>query len=211
MNRKMLAFLFLIALVKGTAAEAQNVERHTVRGNSLFSGHETQVSLPAVTFRDGHGREHLLPYLMKEQIVILNFIYTSCSTICPTSGAIMRDVQKQLADGVGGRAILVSISVDPLKDTPERLQAVAAKIGAGSNWFWLTGRPADTEQALRAFGVPFAGRPESHPPTILVGNTSTGKWLRWVGMVSPRTIIEGVNALTSDTPFKEIHYHAPAL
>jgi protein SCO1/2 len=120
----------------------------------------------------------------------------------------MRDVEKQLAGRMGDRAILVSISVDPLNDTPERLRAYAEKIGAGPHWYWLTGRPGDIEQALRAFGVRIGGRPESHPPTILVGDVSAGRWLRWIGMVSPETVVDAVNTMTGDIRVNGAPSHA---
>lgn len=195
--------LFLAALPMAAEAQTQSVDPHAAHRSPTYSAHETKITLPDVILHDSEGREQTLSGLMHNRVVILNFVFTSCTTICPAFSAIMHSTEQRLSDRLGKEVALVSISVDPVNDTPERLRTYAGKIGAGPHWYWLTGRPADIEQVLRAFGVPTGGRPESHPPTILVGNTSTGRWLRWVGMVTPETLIDAVNTVAGDIPPSE--------
>jgi protein SCO1/2 len=145
---------------------------------------------------------------MEDRIVILNFVFTSCATICPALSAIMRSTEQQLSERLGKDVILISISVDPANDTPDKLRDYAKKIGSGTNWYWLTGNPVDIEYALRAFGVPTGGRPENHPPTILVGNTRKNQWWRWVGITTPESLVNAVNAFTNNASPSNKRSHA---
>ena len=200
--------LFLAALPMAAEVQTQGADPHAAHRSSTYSAHETKITLPDVILHDSEGREQTLSGLMHNRVVILNFVFTSCTTICPAFSAIMRSTEQQLSGRLGKEVILVSISVDPVNDTPEKLRTYARRIGAGPHWYWLTGHPVDIEQALRAYGVPVGGRPENHPPTILVGNTSTGRWLRWIGMVTPETLIDAVNTVTGNIPSREKHSHA---
>ena len=210
MIKQVLLFLAALVVVLPVAAMAQTqrTDPHAAHRSPTYSAHETKITLPDVILHDSEGREQTLSGLMHNRVVILNFVFTSCTTICPAFSAIMRSTEQQLSDRLGKEVILVSISVEPVNDTREKLRTYAGKIGAGAHWYWLTGRPVDIEQALRAFGVPVGGRPENHPPTVLVGNTSTGRWLRWVGMVTPETLIDAVNTVTDNIPSREKHSHA---
>lgn len=165
-----------------------------VRDNAA---HETQLALPEILVRDSYGDEQLLSHLLNDQIAVVNFVFTSCATVCPVLSATMQELEKQLQHRLGSGVILLSISVDPANDTPQKLRAHAEKLGAGAHWHWLTGRPAEIAQLLKAFGVP-TGQPENHPPLMLIGHASTDRWLRWIGIAAPRTLIEAVNVLAGE-------------
>ncbi len=94
--------------------------------------------LPAFTFTRQDGQPFGLKQLVGRPWVA-NFVFTRCPTICPVFTRKMAGVQKRTAD-VGGELALVSFSVDPTYDTPERLTAYAAKHGADpARWSFLTG------------------------------------------------------------------------
>ncbi|MGZ3461338.1 MAG: SCO family protein [Archangium sp.] len=94
--------------------------------------------LPAFTFTRQDDRPFGLEQLRGHPFVA-NFIFTRCPTLCPVFTAKMARLQKQTAD-LGGELALVSFSVDPKYDTPERLAAYAAKYGADpARWSFLTG------------------------------------------------------------------------
>src|SRR5690242_14125621 len=77
------------------------------------------------------------------RLVVVGFIYTSCTSICPVTSAVFADVQARLMGKLGGRfgdeVKLISVTVDPATDTPERLKAYAANFGTPAGWLWLTG------------------------------------------------------------------------
>ena len=60
--------------------------------------------------------------LIKDKVVVINFIYTSCPDTCPLETAQLVRVQKIMGDRVGKDVFFYSISIDPEKDTPEVLK-----------------------------------------------------------------------------------------
>lgn len=97
---------------------------------------------------------------------VAGFIFTRCPDVCPAVTAQMKRVQDGLAAAAGG-APLVSFSVDPAYDTPERLDAYARRHGAGPTWHFLTGERAPIARLLMdGFKVAFADDgPATNPIT----------------------------------------------
>lgn len=74
---------------------------------------------------------------------IVNFIFTRCDTICPVVTMKMQRLQDKLLDRKADAIKILSISVDPAYDTPEKLAAYAAKYHAKPDkWRFVTGDPA---------------------------------------------------------------------
>ncbi|WP_448177771.1 SCO family protein, partial [Stenotrophomonas maltophilia] len=95
-----------------------------------------------VPLLDQDGKSvRLEPDLVQGKIVVMSFIYTSCTTVCPVVSSILGKVQKQLGARVGDEVQLVSISIDPQRDDPKRLQEYARSFQQGPGWSWLTGSP----------------------------------------------------------------------
>lgn len=79
---------------------------------------------------------------------IANFIFTSCPSFCPRLTAQMAEVQRRLAGVAGVR--MLSISVDPVTDTPEVLRAYAAKHDASpETWTFVTGERRAIHELVR--------------------------------------------------------------
>lgn len=183
----------VILLLMGTAKAASDIPSLRAAGPNH---HETRIMLPDVELRDRFGHEQHLTSLLQDRVAIVNFVFADCTAICPLLNATMQQLQKQLQEELGKTVILISISVDPVNDTPEKLLDHANRIGAGEHWHWLTGRPSDINRLLKDFGVSAGGRREDHPPVILVGHHSTQRWLRWVGMPPTETLIDAVSKLS---------------
>lgn len=142
----------------------------------------TRMSIPDVAVLDQDGNElHFYTDLVKGKTVAINFIFTNCTTICPPLAATFARVQKELGDRVGRDVHFISISVDPLTDTPERLKNWGAKFRAGKGWTFVTGDKQEMEKLLSALGASVARR-EDHSPTVLVGNDVKGVWTRTYGL-----------------------------
>jgi protein SCO1/2 len=137
--------------------------------------------------------------LVKGRTVAVNFIFTTCTTICPPLGATFARVQKELGDRVGRDIFLVSISVDPVTDTPERLKAWGAKFKAGPGWTFVTGDKAQVERLLRALSADAASR-EDHTPMILVGNDRAGHWTRAYGLARPSKLAATIGEAAGKKP-----------
>ncbi len=149
-----------------------------------------KMNIPDVELLDQNGRKiHFYSDLVKGQKVVINFIFTTCTTICPPLGATFARVQKELGDK---DVRFISISVDPATDTPERLKAWGAKFHAGEGWTFVTGSKPQVDELLRALGASSARR-EDHSPTILIGNDATGDWTRTYGLAKTSEIIQLIN------------------
>lgn len=98
---------------------------------------------------------------LEGKVWIAGFFFTQCPSVCPTLTAAMANLQRRLAPH-GDAVRMVSISVDPEHDTPERLRAYAALHRADlATWTFLTGEPVEVRATLtRSFLVPVGERTE---------------------------------------------------
>jgi cytochrome oxidase Cu insertion factor (SCO1/SenC/PrrC family) len=118
--------------------------------------------------------------VIKGRIVVVNFVYTNCSDLCPIETARLAEVKDRLGDAVGRDIFFISMTVDPEHDTPTMLKAFADAFDAKApGWLFLTGQPGD----IRAINAKFGDRSaeqslSSHRNEILIGNDATGDWER---------------------------------
>jgi cytochrome oxidase Cu insertion factor (SCO1/SenC/PrrC family) len=154
-------------------------------------GYARKMVIPEAEVLDQNGNAlHFYSDLIKGKTVAINFIFTNCTTICPPLAATFARVQKEMGDKVGKDVHFISISVDPLTDTPERLKAWGEKFKAGPGWTFVTGNKEQIDNLLNALGASVSRR-EDHSPTIIVGNDVKGVWTRTFGLAST-TQLEGL-------------------
>ncbi|MBI5286135.1 MAG: SCO family protein [Deltaproteobacteria bacterium] len=90
----------------------------------------------------------------KGKVVLINFIYASCKETCPILIKKFLEVQDAMKTRLGKDIILLSITIDPERDTPPILKEYARKMGAGTKgWFFLTGKPQEVDRVLKDYGV----------------------------------------------------------
>jgi protein SCO1 len=170
----------------------------------------TRVMLPNVVLRDAHDKPFALRADSFEgKVVVVDFIFTTCTTICPVLSDVMATVQRELGDQVGKDVVLVSISVDPVNDSPAVMRAYAKQKGAGHHWRWLTGSTGDIARVLRAFGLS-AGKPNDHPPLVLVGDPARNQWQRWVGVPTPKAVVEGARTMVAQSKLASLSSSSPS-
>lgn len=128
------------------------------------------------------------------RIVVVSFVYTSCTTVCPLVAAVFSDLQTRLGERVGKDVTLVTVTVDPLRDTPSQLKAYAARFQAGAGWRWLTGAPVAVNELLKGLGA-YASDFTQHPQMVLVGDGATGRWTRFSGLPDGKRLAEHVRGL----------------
>jgi protein SCO1/2 len=159
-----------------------------------------KMTIPDVEVLDQDGRKiHFYSDLIKGKTVAINFIFTTCTTICPPLGATFARVEQELGERAGRDVQIISISVDPATDTPERLKAWGAKFHAGAGWTFVTGAKPLIDELLRAFGAQ-TGRPEDHSPTVLIGNDARGLWTRTYGLARPTQLVQMINDALAAQP-----------
>jgi len=120
--------------------------------------------------------------LIKDKVVVINFIYTNCPDECALETARLREVQKILGDRVGKDVFFYSITIDPQHDTPKLLKEYAEKFEVGPGWLFLTGKDADITQLRVKLGLYSVadkeGKLQDHNLSLIIGNQSTGQWMR---------------------------------
>lgn len=177
-------------LVKGTtsAAVAESPEKVVAQ-----SGKSLNIPDVEVLDQDGNVR-HFYTDLVKGKTVAVNFIFTNCTTICPPLGATFARVQHELGDKAGRDVHFISVSVDPLTDTPERLKAWGAKFKAGPGWTFVTGNKEEIDRLLRALGAATSRR-EDHTPSVIIGNDERDVWTRTYGLASASQMIGVIDSV----------------
>ena len=172
-------------------------EHHMAPKQGVFTSSVVTVNLPEVSLVGISGESaSLSKVLNNESPVILNFIFTTCTTICPVMTATFQQVQKQLG-GKHKNVRMVSVSIDPENDTPAKLKEYATKFGAGAQWKMLTGSLENSLAVQKAFGV-FAGDKMNHKPlTFLKAQGSENTWVRLDGLVEARQIIKELDKLNA--------------
>ena len=144
---------------------------------------------PAVTLVRADGKTVSLPRELDDgRPVLLNFIFTTCSSICPLTSRTLEEFQHKLGREAA-RVHLMSISIDPEQDTPGRLSAYARKFHAGPEWQYYTGTVAASLAAQRAFDV-YRGDKMSHTPVTLMRAAPGKPWLRIEGFVTPDELVD---------------------
>ena len=148
--------------------------------------------IPDVRVYDQNGKQiNFYSDLVKGKTVAINFIFTTCTTICPPLTATFRRVQQDMkANRL--EAQLISVSVDPTTDTPERLRDFAAKFKAGPGWAFVTGDKSEIDSLLKALGVAVANK-NDHTPMILIGNDVANYWTRAYGLSSPTSLVKAIS------------------
>jgi cytochrome oxidase Cu insertion factor (SCO1/SenC/PrrC family) len=151
----------------------------------------SSLNIPDIPVTDQNGKQlQFYSDLVKGKTVAINFIFTTCTTICPPLTATFRRVQQDLAQTTPA-ARLISVSVDPATDTPQRLRDFAGKFKAGPGWTFVTGDKVEIDRLLQAFGVSVADK-NDHTPMILIGNDAAGYWTRAYGLASPTTLVKTI-------------------
>ncbi|HKX27305.1 MAG TPA: SCO family protein [Blastocatellia bacterium] len=194
-----LSLLSALWLSLGPAgARAQTEHRHEQHAPAAAAAKPEDyegLDVPDVTVRDQDGREiRFYSDLVKGKIVAINFIFTTCTTICPPLGATFAKLQRSIDPGQASEVRLISISVDPAVDTPERLKAWSRKFGAPPGWTLVTGDKAELDRLLRALGG-YAARKEDHTPTVLIGDETRNRWTRTYGVAQTARLNEIIRSL----------------
>ena len=183
----------LLAVCAALASVAAAHELHPQR-DAAPPGAVTVRGLDT-TLIDQDGRAlNLKREVIGSRIVVVDFVYTTCTTVCPLASAMFAELQAQLGERVGRDVVLVTLTVDPVRDTPQKLKAQAAKFGAGAGWRWLTGAPVAVGEVLKGLGA-YTPDFTQHPQMVLVGDGRSGSWTRFSGLPDPKRLAEHVRRL----------------
>ena len=168
------------AAIESRAPTSDAKAHHTAAVNADIRRTEAECRIPNVTLiRDDGKSVALAAELDDGRPVVLNFIYTSCTTICPLSSQVFEQFQEDLG-AQAGAVHLMSISIDPEQDTPARLRAYAAQFHAKRGWDHYSGSVASILQVQKAFNA-YRGEKMRHSPLTLLRAAAGKPWVRFDG------------------------------
>ncbi len=189
------------------AATSESAPAETKKTDEVLT---SKPRIPDTTVLDQNGRRlNFYTDLVKGKTVAINFIFTTCQGICPPLTATFRRVQQTLGERVGRDIQLISISVDPTTDVPERLKAFSEKFKAGPGWTFVTGGKQEINDLLGALGG-YAPQKTDHTPMILIGNDPAGFWTRTYGLAPATQIVNVVNDAASKSAVAASDTKTPA-
>jgi protein SCO1/2 len=187
--------LLAVGATAGWAADAMTMhDHHMMDGMMMVSS--ADYAVPDVTLVRENGHSVSLRKEMDDgRPVVLNFIYTSCTSICPVMSQTLAQFDSKL--GIDRHKVhLMSISIDPEQDTPARLSAYARKFHAGPEWQHYTGTLEASLVAQRAFDV-YRGDKMSHTAVTLLRAAPGKPWKRIDGFATPDDLLNAYRELTA--------------
>lgn len=146
-------------------------------------------TVPDVTLLNQDGKKIKLRSLLDSgKPVIIDFIYTTCTTICPVLSANFLNIQNKL-DASSETVQLVSISIDPEYDRPEQMQRYLQMFRARKGWDFLTGSRDDIIQVLKAFDATVVDK-MSHIPLYVLHGPKSDDWVRIHGLIGASDLMD---------------------
>ena len=181
------------------AADPHAAHRHMMEAaaSSSVKRTVTNYAVPHLSLVRADGARVALDEELNDgRPVVLNFIFTTCTTICPTMSTAFSKVPEKMGAGAG-KLRMISVSVDPEFDKPAQLKAYAKQFGAGANWQFLTGSVEDVGTVLRAFDNYHADKMDYGPLTFL--RPAPGKpWVRIDGFASAEELVREYRNVVSN-------------
>jgi protein SCO1/2 len=185
-----LAPMLVLGTVRAVAADTQRAANppHEAPGATPVTSVSARYVVPDVQLLRQDGETVSLPQEINDgRPVVLNFIFTTCGSICPLMSQVFGQFQRKLGPE-SAQVHLMSISTDPEEDTPARLRSYARQFGAGPGWQHYTGALEASQAAQRAFDV-YRGDKMSHTPVTLLRAAPGEPWLRIDGFVTPDELL----------------------
>ncbi len=161
-------------------------------------GPDQKKSIPDAEVFDQDGKKmRFYSDLVKDKVVIVSFVFTSCALICPMQGESLSKLQATLGERLGKDIHFVSVSTDPEGDTPERLKTWGVQFGARPGWTLVTGKKSEIDKVAMALtGAPAVKG--KHSPVVFVGSDKTGRWIRAYGLAEPARFAGLIDEVTAD-------------
>lgn len=169
-----------------------------VRASEVGPANPAKNYFTDVVLVDQDGRDQrLYSDLLQGKVVVIGTFFASCTGACPAIAKSYKKIQDWLGDRLGKEIYLISITVDPEHDTPQRLKEFAQEFGARPGWIFLTGSKENVSFALGKLGSAVENK-EDHNNILFVGNEPTGLWKKAFGLAPSEELIPVVQSVLED-------------
>lgn len=132
--------------------------------------HEDPAPRPDFVLRDARGGTFDFREETEGYLTLLFFGYTHCPDVCPIHMSSIADVQRDLGAEFGRHTKVVFVTVDPRRDTPERLVSWLGNFDP--DFIGLYGDPAEIDSIQVGLGLPPAVVPDTSAEDYMVGHGS---------------------------------------
>ena len=164
---------------EGISVILQELSKVARKGVKTDGPMAPEVDLSKARPADDVYSSHVERELANEAPLVLNFVFTTCSTSCSLQTAVLAQLQRDFL-ARGRRLQLASITIDPENDTPDQLRRFAANFHVAPGWQFYTGRFDDLLRVQKHFDV-YRGSKASHPPVLLLRRHARAPWVRVEG------------------------------
>jgi protein SCO1/2 len=175
---------FAVADAGEKAHDHDHQHHHHAAASDGVKRSEVAYNIPALTLVRQDGAKLASAQVFDDgRPVILDFIYTSCTAVCPVTSQVFHELQEKLGKD-REKVHMVSISIDPEYDTPARLAEYAKRFGAKAQWQHYTGTSQASVSLQKAFDV-YRGDKMNHAPVTLLRAAPGKPWVRLDGFATP--------------------------
>lgn len=189
MSRRVLIFLVLASLAQTLYSQRESSRPAPV-----------ELKVPDIEIVDQDG-QHLRfdSGIIKNRKAVISSFFTTCTSFCPLTQQNLGRLARVLGNRMGHDVVFISVSVDPVNDTPARMKEWSEKFHTGPGWTLASGNKSDIETLLKSLGlyVELAGR---HQSAVIIGNPTAG-WTRasiWAEPEKLQRVIDGGYAASGD-------------
>lgn len=178
------------------AASAQPAAQAVTPPATGGGTHDARAYFTDTELVDQNGRKlQFYSDVLKDRVVMLNVVYTHCKDACPLITRKLKEVRDALGEEAARKVHFISISSDPLNDTPQALKAFAAKNQADNpNWIFLSGDKANVDFVLSRLGQ-LGQSAEEHSTLLIAGDVANKRWNKIRPDAPPQAIAERLKAL----------------
>lgn len=189
-----LSCVALILVIVSMAGQTQAAEKY----QRSVETYQT----PDVTLINQHGEHVKLTELVnQDQPVLLDFIYATCTTICPILSASYSNLQRKLGDQ-SESIQMISISIDPEHDHPQVMKEYLERYQAKEGWSFLTGSRQDIDTVMHAYDA-YVSNKMSHYPLTLIKAPDQEQWVRLYGLIGTKELTGEIEKLYGPIKFKD--------
>jgi cytochrome oxidase Cu insertion factor (SCO1/SenC/PrrC family) len=184
----------------GTALQQPGAQPQRAAGRSVRNKQGSEIVIPDEEVIDQDGKRiKFYDDLVKGKVAFIQFIYTTCEPTCPMQGASLAKLQPMLGERLGRDVYFISVSIDPETDSPGRLKAWGAKLGARRGWKFVTGGREEIDRIIRAFTGGSIIK-EEHTPIVYAVNDIKGVWTSGYGLAPPERLARLIDQVGGSAP-----------
>jgi len=181
--------LFSTGLIDNAVARASEQNNDIQPQNTNKKPAQTYFTDVKLVNQSGET-QRLYGDLLKDKVVIIHSFFSTCKSGCPVAMQLMAGIQQRFHKQMGKQLHILSISLDPVTDTPLKLSAYAKELNVGPGWQLISGDKENVDFALKKLGH-YVADIEAHKNTIIIGNERTGLWKK-AFLLAKRDVLDNI-------------------